>query len=286
MRLETRTQDVESPARSSRMILEADSEGHESSKEPHEDREIRVHDAEASEHRAELVDSFEPFEKKIDSRNNKKSETMIYTKQASSISTDMMNPSRLSPPRPAERAAQKAQFKLAAHNDPLRVEAIRHRSKSSSSGNSNFSLRPTEQALKPDKLGSGIAMTSAHNSSHALFLESQLMRPNYTAAPVTATVVEEPKVVLKEAGKRAHLNRARIKPLELESTEKVPVQYRQIKSKVSPTRHMAPLSEAPMARTPTLGERQKAGGKSEISTQINVHGLQCSQHSIDGSSGD
>ena len=31
----------------------------------HKDREIHVHDAETSEHKEELVDNFEPFEKKI-----------------------------------------------------------------------------------------------------------------------------------------------------------------------------------------------------------------------------
>ena len=146
MKLERKTRDVESPARSSRIILEADSEGHESSKKSPKDREIQVHDAETSEHREELVDNFEPFEKNIDSRNNKKSETIIYTKQASSISTDMMNPSRLSPQSAAERDAHTANFKFAAHDDQFRVEAIRHLSKSSSSGKSHFSLRPTENA--------------------------------------------------------------------------------------------------------------------------------------------
>ena len=41
---------------------------------------MRVHGAEASEYKEELMDNFEPFEKKIDSRHNKKSETIIYTK--------------------------------------------------------------------------------------------------------------------------------------------------------------------------------------------------------------
>jgi hypothetical protein len=185
----------------------------------------------------------------------------------------MINPSRLSPQRAAEREAQKAKFKFDAQNDQFRVEAIRHLSKSSSSGKSNFSLRPTEKVLQQDKQGSGVAMTSANNSSHALILENQLMLPNYTVAPVTAKVVEEKKVVLREAGKRAHLNRVHIMPLELDNAEKAPVKHRQIKSKISPKRQLAPVSEAPSARTPTRGDRKKAVAKSEISTQINMHGV-------------
>lgn len=198
----------------------------------------------------------------------------------------MINPSRLSPQRVAEREAQKAKFKFDGQDGQFRVEAIRHLSRSSSSGKSNFSLRPPEKVLRQDKQGSGIAMTSANNSSHALILENQLMLPNYTVAPAAAPVAAERKVVPKEADKRAHINRVHIMPLELAGAEKAPLKYRQIKSKLSPKRQLAPVSETPIARTPTLGDRKRPVQKSEISTQINVHGAQCSQHSIDGSLGD